>query len=402
MQFPAGLRALNHPDYRRFYVGQVVSQVGSWMQSVGQAWLVLQLTGSPLRLGLIGTLQFAPVLLFSVFTGALADRLPKRRVLLCTQISISLLALTLGLLVRFGHVEYWHVCVLALLLGCVNTVDMPTRQSFVAELVGKADIVNAVALNSAAFNSARIIGPVVAGLLISRFGVDVAFLLNALSFTVVIFALARMRTEGLPRGERGRSMLADVGEGLRYALSVRRIRLLLMLLFVVSLTVFNFSVYVPLLARDVLHVDAAGFGFLMAAVGVGAVAGALTLGNLRQPQLALPLVLAAGFVACGGLIAMSAVTNFWVALAMLFLIGVSSIMLVASCNTALQLAAPDALRGRVMSLYTLIFGGTFPLGSFMVGWISERASVSAAYLGAGISGVAALAIITLWWRSVPE
>jgi len=402
VQFPAGLRALNHPDYRRFYIGQVVSQVGSWMQSVGQAWLVLQLTGSPLRLGLIGTLQFAPVLFFSVFTGALADRLPKRRVLLFTQVMISLLALTLGLLVRFGHVEYWHVCVLALLLGCVNTVDMPTRQSFVAELVGKADIVNAVALNSAAFNTARIIGPVVAGLLIARFGVDIAFLLNALSFTVVIIALARMRTEGLPRGERGRSMLADVGEGLRYALSVRRIRLLLMLLFVVSLTVFNFSVYVPLLARNVLRVDAAGFGFLMAAVGVGAVTGALTLGNLRRPQLALPQVLAAGFVACGGLIAMSAVAHFWVAVVMLFVIGVSGIMLVASCNTALQLAAPDALRGRVMSLYTLIFGGTFPLGSFMVGWISERASVSVAYLGAGVSGVVALALITLWWRSVPE
>jgi predicted MFS family arabinose efflux permease len=229
-----------------------------------------------------------------------------------------------------------------------------------------------------------------------------AFLLNALSFTVVIVALTRMRTEGSPRGARGRSVLADVGEGIRYALSVRRIRLLLLLLFVVSLTVFNFSVYVPLLARDVLRVDAAGFGFLMAAVGVGAVAGALTLGNLRQPQLALPLVLASGFVACGGLIAMSAVTHFWVALGMLFVIGVSSIMLVASCNTALQLAAPDALRGRVMSLYTLIFGGTFPFGSFMVGWISERASVSTAYLGAGISGVAALALITLWWRSVPE
>ncbi len=402
MRFPAGLRALNHPDYRRFYIGQVVSQVGSWMQSVGQAWLVLQLTGSPLKLGLLGTLHFAPVLLFSVFTGALADRLPKRRVLLCTQLCIAYLALTLGILVRFGHVEYWHVCVLALLLGCVNTVDMPTRQSFVADLVGKNDIVNAVALNSAAFNTARIIGPVVAGLLIARFGVDMAFLLNALSFTVVIFALTRMRTEGSPRGPRGRSVLADVGEGLRYALSVRRIRLLLLLLFVVSLTVFNFSVYVPLLARDVLRVDAAGFGFLMAAVGVGAVAGALTLGNLRQPQLALPLVLASGFVACGGLIAMSAVTHFWVALGMLFVIGASSIMLVASCNTALQLAAPDALRGRVMSLYTLIFGGTFPFGSFMVGWISERGSVSTAYLGAGISGVAALALITLWWRSVPE
>jgi MFS family permease len=402
VRFPAGLRALNHPDYRRFYVGQVFSQVGSWMQSVGQAWLVLQLTGSPLRLGLIGTLQFAPVLLFSIFTGALADRLPKRRVLLCTQIAISLLALTLGLLVRFGHVEYWHVCVLAFLLGCVNTIDMPTRQSFVAELVGKQDIVNAVALNSAAFNTARIVGPVVAGLLIARFGVAIAFLLNSLSFVVVIVALARMRTEGLPRGARGRSVLADVAEGLRYALHVRLIRLLLLLLFVVSLTVFNFSVYVPLLARTVLHMGAEGFGFLMAAAGVGAVMGALTLGSLRQAQLGLPVVLASGFVACGSLIVMSAVVHFWVAVPMLFLTGVSGIMLVASCNTALQLAAPDALRGRVMSLYTLIFGGSFPIGAFLVGWISERWGVSTAYLAAGVAGVAGLALITVWWRSVPE
>ena len=402
MRFPQGLRALNHPDYRRFYIGQVVSQVGSWMQSVGQAWLVLQLTGSPLKLGLIGTLQFAPVLLFSVFTGALADRLPKRRVLLATQIGIASLALTLGLLVRFGHVEYWHVCVLATILGCVNTLDMPTRQSFVAELVSKDDIVNAVALNSAAFNTARIVGPVAAGLLIARFGVAIAFLLNALSFTLVIAALIRMRTEGRPRETHGTTMLADVGEGLRYAFRVRYIRLLLLLLFVVSITVFNFSVYVPLLARTVLHVDAAGFGFLMAAVGVGAVMGALTLGSLRQAQLALPTVLVSGFVACGGLVVMSTVTRFAVAMPMLFLIGVSSIMLVASCNTALQLTAPDKLRGRVMSLYTLIFGGSFPIGSFLVGWISERRGVSTAYLAAGMCGLAGLAIITVWWRSDPE
>ena len=402
MRFPRGLHALNHPDYRRFYAGQVISQVGSWMHAVGQAWLVLQLTGSPLKLGLIGTLQFAPVLLFSVFTGALADRLPKRRVLLATQIAIAFLALILGVLVRFGHVEYWHVCVLATILGCVNTVDMPTRQSFVAELVGKENIANAVALNSAAFNTARIVGPVAAGLLIARFGVAIAFLLNALSFTVVIVALARMRTEGRPRGALRTTMLADVAEGLRYAFRARYIRLLLLLLFVVSITVFNFSVYVPLLARTVLHVDAAGFGFLMGSAGVGAVTGALTLGLLRQTQLALPVVLASGFVACGGLVAMSAVTQFWVAVPMLFLIGVSSIMLVASCNTGLQLAAPDNLRGRVMSLYTLIFGGSFPIGAFLVGWISERQGVSAAYLAAGISGLAGLAFITLWWRSQPD
>jgi predicted MFS family arabinose efflux permease len=211
-----------------------------------------------------------------------------------------------------------------------------------------------------------------------------------------------MRTEGAPRGVRGRSMLADVGEGLRYAFRVRYIRLLLLLLFVVSLTVFNFSVYVPLLARTVLHVDAAGFGFLMAAVGVGAVTGALTLGNLRRAQLGLPAVLASGFVACGGLVAMSAVVHFWVALPMLFVIGVSSIMLVASCNTALQLAAPDNLRGRVMSLYTLIFGGSFPIGAFLVGWISEQRGVSTAYLAAGLTGLAGLAVVTMWWRSTPE
>ena len=228
MRFPAGLRALNHADYRRFYVGQCVSQVGSWMQSVGQAWLVLQLTGSPLRLGLIGTLQFAPVLLFSLFTGALADRLPKRRVLLgdnrarrCSPSSSA--SSCASATSSTGTSASSPSCRL------VNTIDMPTRQSFVAELVGKDDIVNAVALNSAAFNTARIVGPVVAGLLIAGFGVDMAFILNGLSFAVVIAALSRMRTRGAARRPRP---LRARGCGGGPALRAPRagIRLLLLLL----------------------------------------------------------------------------------------------------------------------------------------------------------------------------
>lgn len=380
-----------------FYAGQLVSLVGTWMQSVAQAWLVLQLTNSPLRLGLIGTLQFAPVLLFSVIAGAIADRLPKRRLILATQTALAGQVLTISVLVWMGHVRYWHVGLLALLMGFANTLDMPARQSFIVELVGKNDLMSAVALNSAAFNAARIVGPAAAGLLIARFGLAPAFLLNGLSYIVVIAALLTLGTKGLPLARRGTTMLGEIGEGLRYAIRTPRIRLVLSLLFVVSLCVFNFSVYVPLLARDVLGQGAQGFGFLMASVGVGAVAGALGLGALGRRQPALPVMFAAGLIACGGLLGMAAVRHFWVAVPVLFLIGLSAIILVASCNTTLQLSAPDELRGRVMSLYTLVHGGTFPIGSFVVGAVSERWGVAMAFLGAGGLGFVALAAIMTWW-----
>src|SRR2546425_11482202 len=241
MDFPEALRALNHRDFRVFWGGQLVSLIGTWMQSVAQSWLVLQLSGSPLKLGLIGTLQFAPVLLFSVVAGAIADRLPKRRLILATQSALALQAFTITALVWSGHVRYWHVAVLALLLGCANVIDMPTRQAFVAELVGKRDLVNAVALNSAAFNGARIVGPAVAGLLIGRFGVAPAFLLNGLSFLVVIGALLLVHVEGTPRPRAATTVGQEVWQGLRYALDTPRIALILGLVLVVSLCVFNFT-----------------------------------------------------------------------------------------------------------------------------------------------------------------
>src|SRR5437762_13115389 len=277
MPFPGGLRALNHRDFRVFWTGQLVSLVGTWMQSVAQSWLVLQLSDSPLKLGLIGTFQFAPVLLFSVVAGAIADRLPKRRLILATQTALCLQALALTALVWTGHVRYWHVAVLALLLGCANVIDMPTRQAFVVEMVGRGDLVNAVALNSAAFNGARIVGPAVAGLLIARFGLAPAFLLNGLSFLVVLGALLLVRAEGAPRPRAGTTMGEEVLEGLRYALGTPRIALMLSLVLVVSLFVFNFTVLVPLLTLSALGLGAEGVGFLMAALGVVAVTSAPAL-----------------------------------------------------------------------------------------------------------------------------
>jgi MFS family permease len=397
--FPSGLRALNHREYRLYFTGQVLSQVGTWMQSVAQSWLVLQITGSPLRLGLISTLQFTPMLVFSVFSGAVADRLPKRRLLIVTQSILACQALTLSVLVSSGHIRYWHVAVLAALLGLVNTLDNPSRQSFVSELVPKDHVVNAVALSSAGFNSARIVGPAAAGLLIARFGIAPAFLLNGLSFLFVIGALLRLGARGEGRRVRGTSMLDEVREGIGYAIQTPRVRLALGVLLVVSISVFNFNVYVPLLARDVLHQGAEGFGFLMASLGVGAVSGALTLGALRSSRPALPLVFTASFAACAGILGMAIVRRFWVAVPALFVVGFFAIVVTASCNTTLQISAPDELRGRVMSLYSLVFGGSVPLGAFLVGFLSERWGVPAAFIVMGGAGVLGTGALALSWRA---
>jgi predicted MFS family arabinose efflux permease len=402
MTFPRGLRALNHAQFRRFFSAQLVALTGSWMQTVAQSWLVLSLTNSPFRLGLIGTLQFAPVLAFSIFSGAVADRFPKRRILMLTQAALAAQAAALGALAWTGHAEYWHVGVLALVVGFAHAIDLPARQSYVAEIVGRDDLVNAVALNSAAFNAARIVGPAVAGVLIGRYGVVPAFVINSAGFVVVIVALATLTAEGRPVARPGAGVLAEIGEGIRYALATPRIRVVLGLLLVVSFAVFNFTVYVPLLARDVLGLGARGFGFLMAALGVGAVAGALTLGASAAREPAIRVMFVEAVVACGGLLLLAIARHVVVAAALLTVIGFFGIMLVAGCNTALQLAAPDELRGRVMSLYTLIWGGVFPFGSFSVGAISEAWGVPAAFASMGSFAMLSVGVLAAWWRARRE
>ena len=401
MVFPRPLRALNHRDFRRWYVGSFISQIGTWMYSVAQAWLVLQLTDSPFRLGLLGTLQWGPMLVFALVSGAIADRLPRRRLLMATQSALACQSLLLGVLVATGVVQYWHIGVLAVAAGLANTLDNPARQSFNADLVGREDVINAVALNSAAFNAARIVGPAAGGLLIARFGVVPLFFIKGLAVAVVVLTLATVRVEGRPvRSTRG-SMATEILEGLDYALHTPRIHFVLALLLVVSFCVFNFSVYVPLLARQVLGLGAEGFGFLMAAMGVGAVGGALALGTLVPGRPPLRVLFMAGALACAGLIGLSAVRQFAVAVPVLLLVGFFGIIATAGGNTTLQLSAPDALRGRVMSIYTLISGGSFPVASLLIALISERWSVSVALLIAGVVGVTALGAIVARWRPPP-
>ena len=397
-RLPGPLRAFAHRDFRLFWSGQLVSLIGTWMQSVAQSWLVLELTNSPFRLGLVGTLQFAPVLFFSFFAGALADRLPKRRLIITTQSVMCVQAMLLAALVHRGHVQFWHVAVMATIYGLANTVDMPTRQAFVAEMVGKESLRSAIALNSAMFNGARVVGPALAGLVIARWGTALAFFFNGLSFLAVIAALTALRTEGYPRPRSGRTLREEIGEGVGYALRTPRIALVLSLVLCVSAFFFNYNTLVPLLARDVLHVDAHGFGLLMTAVGLGAVAGAVVLASLGTERP--PVVILIGSAALLGAATMSvaAVSRFGVAMALLALMGFCGMLFMTGANTTVQLTVPDELRGRVMALHTLMFAGMTPFGAFLVGSVTQALGPRAGFLVTGAGGLLAVLAVSGFWR----
>jgi MFS family permease len=395
---PAALRAFAHRDFRLFFSGQLVSLVGTWMQSVAQSWLVLELTNSPFLLGLVGTLQFAPVLVFSFVAGALADRLPKRMLLVASQSVMCVQALVLAALVYRGHVEYWHVAVMATVYGVANTIDMPTRQAFIVEMVGRESLRSAIALNSAMFNGARVIGPALAGLVIARWGTALAFFFNGLSFVAVIAALLILRARGLPRASSGRRLREEIGEGLQYALRTPRIALVMTLVMAVSAFFFNYNTLVPLLARDVLNQDAHGFGLLMTAVGCGAVLGAIVLASLGAERPPV-IVLVGSAVALGvSTMLVAGVHRFAVAAALLTVMGFCGMLFMTGANTTVQLTVPDDLRGRVMSLHTLMFAGMTPFGAFLVGSIVQALGPRAGFLLTGAGGTAAIIGVTLWWR----
>lgn len=380
MPWPAGLRAFRHRDFRLFWSGQLVSLVGTWMQSVGQVWIVLELTGSPFKLGVISALQFGPMLFLSLLAGALADRVRKRRLLLLTQGALMLQALALAALDWTGQIQFWHVAVLAAVYGVANTLDLPARQSFVGELVGKGDLMNAIAL------------------LIARYGVAPAFLLNGLSFLGVLVALAAIRNEGAPRPRAAATLGQEILQGVRYAAGTPLIGLILGLLLVVSLFVLNFNVLVPIVARDVLHESARGFGLLMASLGLGAVAGALALAAMTRTRPPLALIVAAALVTAGGLLGLGGVRHFWTAAAALAVMGFAQIFFMASCNTTVQVTAPDHLRGRVMSLYALVFVGVHPFGALLAGGMAEKWGVGTACLWGGGMGLCLVLALTLLWR----
>lgn len=390
---PVRLGALRHRDFRLFWGGQLVSLVGTWMQSVGQAWLVLELTGSAFQLGLVNALQFVPVLLLSAVGGALSDRLSKRRILLVTQAAMMVQALALAALVASGHVRYWQVAVLAAIYGLGRAIDIPARQAYVVDLVGRADVPNAVALNSLVFNGARILGPAAAGVLIARYGVGVAFLLNGVSFVGVLGALLAVRTPGDPApGDRPGIREGMMG-ALAHAAGAPSIAFTLGLLVAVSVLVLNFNVLVPLIAHSVLEEGARGFGLLMSSLGAGAVVGATGLSLLRRRGPSVSLLAGSAAVLCAGTAALSLVDRFSTAVALLVVLGCCQIVFTTGCNTTLQLETPDGLRGRMMGLYALAFAGMSPFGSLLVGGLAEHLGVRATCAiggGAGLVAVAAL------------
>lgn len=414
---PSAPRAFRHRNYRLFWSGQAVSLVGTWMQSVAQAWLVLTLTDDPFMLGLLSAAQWAPVLFFGIFGGVFADALPKRRVLVVTQAVQMLLAFTLGTLAWTGLVQEWHVLVLALLLGCTSVIDIPTRQAFVYEMVGREDLPNAVALNAASFNASRIVGPAIAGLAVAAFGAPIAFLLNGLSFLAVIGSLFLMRPAELqpanlaPMPRTIGAVFVSLREGLAYIRTTPHVLLPLMVLGIVSTVGMNFQVVIPPLARDVLEAGPQGFGFLMAATGFGALLAAVILASGVRPSVRG--VLGGAFTLGVFSIVLAMSRSMPLSLVAMFLTGFGGITMAMGTNTLVQVSVPNQLRGRVMSVFATIFAGTTPIGGIFQGTLASTISTPVSIFVGGVLAIlvalaATVASIRMglvrspWARTAPE
>ncbi|MDP9483891.1 MAG: MFS transporter [Chloroflexota bacterium] len=407
-----GLSALRHRNFRLFWSGQQISLIGTWMQMIAEAWLVLTLTGDPLWLGVVTAAQFAPVMVFGLFGGIIADSLPKRRTLVATQTIAMGLAFVLAVLTLTHTVQVWHVILIAFALGCTSAIDMPTRQAFVIEMVGREHIGNAVALNSATFNAARIVGPAVAGVAIGIFDIGVAFLINGLSFLAVLASLVAMRpTElrpsirvALPRS--AREVVANLAEGLRYVSHTPLVLLAVGVVGLVSTAGMNFGVVIPAFAKDVLGTGAAGYGFLMAASGVGSLLAALTIAFRGRPD---PRVIVGGAILLGALeVALGFTRSMPLAILCMFGIGVGGISMAAMANTTIQLNVPDMLRGRVLAVYATVFAGSTPIGGLAFGAVASTVGPALAVtLGGAVAGAVGLGAAAWAWRrgllrSIPE
>lgn len=383
-------RSLHVRNYRLYFVGQVISFSGTWMQIVAQSWLVLQLTGSSVALGFTTALQFMPMLLAGAWGGVIADRYDKRRLLMWTQAASGALAAILGALVAADLVELWMVYVLALLLGCVTVVDNPTRQSFVMEMVGREDLTNAVGLNSTIFTSARVVGPAVAGVLIAAVGVAPCFFLNAASFAAVIVALRAMDPDMLHRSAPPVRSRGQLREGLRYVWAREELRSPLLLMAVVGTLAFNFRVLLPVMAARTWHGGAGIFGALSAFMGAGTVVGALAAASRRRPTQ--PMLMGSALLYGVLIVVAGLAPTLPLELAALVPMGAAGIAFVSTANSTLQLSSSDAMRGRVMALYAVVFLGSTPIGSPLVGWIAQSWGPRAGFLVGGIATIVAAAV----------
>ncbi len=382
--------ALAIPNYRLWFTGQSVSLIGSWMQKVAQAWLVLQITGSGTALGMVAAAQFLPILLLGPYGGLIADRMDKRRLLVATQVVMGGTALALGILTVTGLVELWMVIGLALVLGLVTAADNPARQSFVQEMVGDERLRNAVTLNSVLMNSARAVGPAVAGILIATVGLGLCFLINAVSFAAVVWALMRMDVAALRPAPRAGREPGQVRQGLSYVAHTPGLLVPLMMLAVVGTLAYEFQVVLPLLAEGTFGGGAGTYGLLTSAMGAGAIVGGLVVARRGRTGLRAMTVASAAFGLA--ILLAAAAPTFGLALVALTIVGAASVTFLATGNTTLQLTADPKYRGRVMALWSMAFLGTTPVGAPLVGWVAETVGARGGLVVGGLACLVAAAM----------
>ncbi|MET9081123.1 MFS transporter [Streptomyces sp. NPDC004237] len=378
-------------NYRLFFAGQVVSNIGTWMQRIAQDWLVLSLTGSATAVGVTTALQFLPMLLFGLYGGVLVDRLNKRRALLVTQTAMALTGIALALLTLSGHVQVWHVYLAAFAVGLATVVDNPARQSFVSEMVGPDQLQNAVSLNSANFQSARLVGPAVAGLMITGVGTGWAFLFNGLSFVAPIVGLLLMRPRDLHVVERAPRGKGQLREGLRYVSGRPDLIWTIVLIGFVGTFGFNFPVYLSAFADDVFHAGAGSYSAFNTLMAVGSLVGALLAARRGTARMR---VMIAAAIAFGALEVVAATApSLWLFALLMVPIGMFGMTVNVTGNTTVQMGTDPAMRGRVMSLYMMVFMGGSPIGAPIAGWITDAYGVRAGLaVGGAIAAVAAIGI----------
>ena len=403
MKLPATLRALQYRNFQLFFSGQLISLIGTWMQNVAQAWLVYRLTNSSILLGGIGFAGQIPVFLMAPLGGIVADRYSRHRVVIATQTASMLLAFALAALVLTGVIhsahETWYIFVLSAALGVVNAFDIPARQSFIVDMVGRADLMNAIALNSSMFNASRVVGPAVAGLLVAYIGEGWCFFANGVSYIAVIVGLLMMDVHVHRRVDQAGSPISNIVEGFRFVLRNPPVHAILMMLGVVSLTGMPYSVLMPIFADKILHGGAKALGTLMGATGVGALTGALLLASRRNLR-GLSTWVAISATAFGAWMAAFALSRvYWLSVVLLAPVGFCMMIEMGSSNTLIQSMVPDRLRGRVMSVYSMMFMGMAPLGALLAGAAADRIGAPATVASGGIVCICAAMV---YWMFLPR
>jgi MFS family permease len=399
-KFKTIFRSLQYRNYKLFFSGQSISLIGTWMQRIAMPWLVYHLTGSAFLLGLVSFAGQIPTFLLAPLGGVVTDKFSKYRVLLITQIISLIQALILAVLALTGVIQIWQIVVLSIILGCVNAFDVPSRHSFVIEMVEKKEhLGNAIALNSMIFNGARLIGPSIAGLMLATTGEGVCFLINAVSYVFVVISLLLMHVQKKEVMRKPGNIFDEMKEGFNYTFGFAPIKHLLILLGVVSLMGSSYQVLMPVFAKEILHGNSSTFGFLMGAAGLGALAGAVFLAS-RETVLRLGRIIPAAAAIFGvGLIALSMTKSFPVSLLFMIIIGLGLMLHTAASNTILQTITDDDKRGRVMSFYSLAIMGTAPFGSLLAGSLAKIAGTSVTIL---IGGIACIIGSFFFYRKLPE